>query len=77
MRTQSQKPTHIFAAFPAALWGGATDGSRDGSPPGVRGNGTSGRFEEDRNLTSVAGPCVYNLPAASGSVCLEPRGGLH
>ena len=34
MRLQSPNPTHIFAAFPAALRGGATDGSHDGPPPG-------------------------------------------
>ena len=65
MRHQSQNPTHLFAAFPAALRGGAADGSRDGPPPGGCGIGAMGRYD-DRHLTSAPASGAYNLPAASG-----------
>ena len=65
MRLQSPNPTHIFAAFPAALRVGAADGSRDGPPPGVCGESVPGR-QVHRPMTSAPDTRAYNWPAASG-----------
>ena len=63
MRLQSPNPTHIFAVFPAALRGGAADGSHDGPPPGVSGESVPGR-QAHRRLTSAPDTRAYNWPAA-------------
>ena len=63
MRLQSPDPTHIFAAFPAALRGDVTIGSRDGPPPGVCGESVPGR-QAHRHLTSAPDTRAYSWPAA-------------
>ena len=78
MRLQSPNPTHVFAVFPAALRGGAADGSRDGPPPGVSGESVPGRLA-NRRLTPAPDTRAYNAynrpaasgqrPAASGMTC--------
>ena len=67
MRPQSPSPTYLHSALSAAttLRGSVGDGSRDGPPPGVCGDGATGR-QAHRHLTSARALRVYNLPAASG-----------
>ena len=62
MQPQSSHSTHVLPALEAAPRGEATDGSPD---------------DANSRLTPVPASHVYNWQAASGSVCLEPRGGLH